>query len=70
MLEYDAEKLPYLGVWITAGGFQGDYNCALEPTNGFYDSISKAAGNGKLPVLGAGESMEFDLHISFAEGTA
>ncbi|MBD5459368.1 MAG: DUF4432 family protein [Lachnospiraceae bacterium] len=67
MLEYDADKLPYLGVWITAGGFQGDYNCALEPANGFYDSVSRAAGNGKLPILGAGESMEFELVITLAD---
>lgn len=63
ILQYDAEKLPYLGVWITAGGFQGDYNCALEPTNGFYDSISKAAEFGRLPVLNAREEMEFELLI-------
>ena len=63
-MEYDAEKLPYLGFWITAGGFQGDYNCALEPTNGFYDSVSTARKNGKLPILGAGESMCFELAIT------
>lgn len=68
LLHYDAGKLPYLGVWITAGGFQGDYNCALEPTNGFYDSIKKASANKKLPVLGAGECMEFELEVILTEG--
>lgn len=64
MMEYDAEILPYWGFWITAGGFQGDYNCALEPTNGFYDSISTARKNGKLPVLAPGESMVFEIKIT------
>lgn len=64
MLEYDKDKLPYLGVWVTAGGFQGDYNCALEPANGYYDSISTAQKNGRLPVLKMGESMEFELKIT------
>lgn len=64
LLRYDAGKLPYLGVWITAGGFLGDYNCALEPTNGFYDSISRAEKNHRLPVLAPGETMEFGLGIS------
>lgn len=68
ILRYDAEKLPYLGVWITAGGFQGDYNCALEPCNGFYDSIGKAAANKRLPVLAAGENMEFELNILLEKG--
>lgn len=68
ILRYDAEKLPYLGVWITAGGFRGDYNCALEPTNGFYDSIGRAAGNKRLPVLAAGEIAEFELEVILAQG--
>lgn len=64
LLRYDAEKLPYLGVWITAGGFLGDYNCALEPANGFYDSVSRAEKNQRLPVLAPGETMEFELEVS------
>ena len=70
ILRYDGAKLPYLGVWITAGGFQGDYNCALEPANGFYDSISRAAGNRKLPVLAAGEILEFELAVTLAESSS
>lgn len=63
IMEYDAKALPYFGFWVTAGGFQGDYNCALEPSNGFYDSISTARENRKLPVLAVGESMEFEIKI-------
>lgn len=64
LLQYNKEKLPYLGVWVTAGGFLGDYNCALEPSNGFYDSVSKAAANDRLPVLAPGECMDFELDVS------
>lgn len=64
MIEYDPEKLPYWGFWITAGGFQNDYNCALEPTNGFYDSISIAWKYRKLPILLVGSQMIFDVKIS------
>lgn len=63
MMEYNAEVLPYFGFWVTAGGFQGDYNCALEPTNGFFDSIACALENGKLPVLLSGETMTFTIKI-------
>lgn len=64
IMEYDCTVLPYLGFWVTAGGFQGDYNCALEPTNGFYDSVSTAQKNGKLPVLQPGESLAFELRLT------
>lgn len=64
IMEYDESILPFWGFWITAGGFQGDCNCAMEPTNGFYDSISRAHQNGRLPVLMAGGSMDFGIKIT------
>lgn len=63
-LDYDAKIFPYLGIWITAGGFQGDFNAALEPTNGYYDRISKARENQKLPVLQADEILSFVLKLT------
>ena len=67
ILQYDAQALPYLGIWITAGKFQGDYNCALEPSSGFYDSISKARELGKLQILSSGETLEFELSITLGK---
>lgn len=67
IMEYDEKILPYFGFWVTAGGLSGDHNCALEPTNGFYDSISAAQKNGKLPVLDTGEGMEFEVKITLVE---
>jgi galactose mutarotase-like enzyme len=64
-LRYDGGILPYLGFWVTAGGYRGDRNCALEPTNGFYDSIATAQKNGKCPVLEPNGEMAFELGISF-----
>lgn len=66
-LQYDAEKLPYLGVWITRGGFQGDYNLALEPSSGFYDSIGKARSNHKLNCLQPNESFDFEHKITLSD---
>ena len=67
LIEYDCNKLPFLGFWVTQGGFRGEYNCALEPTNGYYDSISCAQKNSKCPVLEPDEAMEFDLSILLEE---
>lgn len=64
VMRYDEQTLPYLGFWITAGGFRGDLNCALEPTNGYYDSIETARCNGKCPCLAPGDEMRFCLEIS------
>jgi len=63
ILFFDTEKLPYLGFWVTAGGFRGDYNCALEPTNGFYDNIETAKKNNKLYFLPPGNTLHFSLQM-------
>lgn len=67
VLKYDADKLPYLGVWITAGGFRGDYNCALEPTNGYYDDIRIAKKNGSLQFLKKETPLIFNLELLLRE---
>jgi len=36
---YDADKVPYLAVWKTQGGYRGDYNIALEPCSGEWDDL-------------------------------
>ncbi|WP_097028406.1 DUF5107 domain-containing protein [Clostridium peptidivorans] len=60
---FDKEKLPYVGFWVTEGGFRGDYNCALEPTNGYYDSIDIASKEEKILVLQPKEILEFKIEI-------
>lgn len=60
---FDTEKLPYLGLWITAGGYRGEWNCALEPTSGYYDSVEIANQKGNCPVLQPNETFEFTLSI-------
>lgn len=60
---FDKEKLPYVGFWVTEGGFRGDYNCALETTNGYYDSIDMATKEEKIMVLKPQERLEFKIEI-------
>lgn len=59
ILRYDSETLPWLGMWITAGGFRGDHNCAWEPSTGFYDSVDRARRTGTLRVLEPKSSIGF-----------
>jgi hypothetical protein len=62
-LFFDKEIMPYLGFWITEGGFRGDYNCALEPANGFYDGIDIAEKENKLYILKPKEVLKFRMQI-------
>ncbi|HAV01061.1 MAG TPA: hypothetical protein DCW47_07750 [Lachnospiraceae bacterium] len=61
---YDPLKLPWFGVWINHGGFGGDYNVAMEMTNGYYDLVSRAIENQRIRVLRPGERISFEVVIS------
>mgnify|MGYP002344635731 FL=1 len=50
-IRFPEDKVPFLGFWVTEGGFRGDYNCALEPSTGFYDDIVTASSNNKVSQL-------------------
>ncbi len=63
LISYDEKKLPYLGFWNTQGGFRGDYNFALEMSNGYYDSIDIAQKNNACPTLKPNEVFEFDIEF-------
>lgn len=67
LLTYSARKLPYLGVWITAGGFRGDYNCAMEPATGYYDDIRIAEKNESLYWLKKEKPLRFTLTMTIRE---
>lgn len=62
-IEFDADKLPYLGFWVTSGAYRGDQNCALEPASGYYDSIEKAMAHRACSVLEPGEDVNFYIAI-------
>ncbi len=67
-ISFPADILPYLGLWITAGGYRGDYNCAMEPCSAYYDSVRKAKSKmGEVPSIAAGGSMQFEIGITVEE---
>lgn len=63
-IAFDKNILPYLGFWVTEGGFRGDYNCALEPTNGFYDDIKTAKKSNRLFYLKPDKVLHFQINLS------
>ena len=45
---WDTSACPYLGVWLTRGGFRGWHHVALEPTNAPHDRAGVAAADPQL----------------------
>lgn len=66
-LNFPQDEVPYLGVWINEGGFKNQYNCALEPSTGFYDSVEIAKENNKISEILPGEKKCWYLNITINE---
>ncbi|TGB01669.1 DUF5107 domain-containing protein [Halobacillus salinus] len=59
------EKVPYLGVWKTRGGYRGEYNVALEPCTGLFDDVYVANKIGKCSNIPAHGTYEWTFTMEF-----
>ncbi|OHD53534.1 MAG: hypothetical protein A2Y33_03945 [Spirochaetes bacterium GWF1_51_8] len=65
-LRFPVIKIPYLGVWINQGGFKNEYNIALEPSNGFYDSLENTKMLNSIAPIAPGQSRQWWLEIELS----
>lgn len=64
---FDLEKTPFLGVWITTGGYKNEVNLAIEPSTSYYDSLERAVNNGTAIMLDKDEEYFWDIKINLDE---
>ncbi|QJD87326.1 hypothetical protein [Cohnella herbarum] len=64
-MAWSKEQLPYFGFWIDEGEHTGYSVCALEPCNGYYDSLTEAVKQGKHLRIAPGEIAGWNLDVRF-----
>lgn len=64
-VKWKLDALPYLGQWKLMQA--GEYVCALEPANYWETPRAKLREEGRLKMLKAGESVEYDLEFGIVE---
>jgi galactose mutarotase-like enzyme len=67
-MTWNAAELPYLGIWVDEGAINRVSTVALEPTNGFYDSLTIAHQNGQMRMLEAGETQRWQIGVILTTG--
>jgi galactose mutarotase-like enzyme len=67
-LEWSPADIPYLGLWMDEGMYNAAPVAALEPSNGYYDSLERATRNQKVMVLESGESRDWTVTLHFGKG--
>lgn len=56
-----------MGVWLTTGGFKNEKNVAIEPCNGYYDSLEKAYENGKVDYVEGSSENKWNILIDIID---
>jgi len=67
-LSWSTAELPHFGFWIDEGEYTGYSVCALEPCNGYYDSLTEAFRRGELLRIVPGETVEWGLEVRVGNG--
>ncbi len=63
LYSFPPDRVPYLGVWKSQGGFRGDYNLALEPCTGAFDDLYLADKLDRVSAIPAQGSLSWYLQL-------
>jgi galactose mutarotase-like enzyme len=65
-LNWDAAKVPYLGIWVDQAAIGATSTIALEPATGYYDHLARAWKNQRVTTVAP--NMHFSWHLDIAVG--
>ena len=62
-MEWSPDALPYLGIWVDEGTYNPQSVVALEPSNGYYDSLETAIHNRRVGRIAPGSQQAWSLVV-------
>ncbi|MEK3722739.1 hypothetical protein [Paenibacillus sp. FSL H8-0034] len=68
-MSWSPDEVPYLGIWIDEGQYNEYSVCALEPSSGYYDSLTEAQQQEKVMVISPKAVSSWSLNIRLGCGT-
>lgn len=63
-LSWDPSQIPYLGIWVDEGSYNPAPTVALEPSTGYYDSLTRAWRNNRVMRLPPGAPQRWWLDVA------
>jgi galactose mutarotase-like enzyme len=67
-LAWDPKLVPYLGIWLDNGAYVRHPVIALEPSTGYYDNLTVAVSNQRLPQIHPGQPLRWSVEVSLGRG--
>jgi hypothetical protein len=66
-LEWDAEQIPYVGIWVDEGAVNPEPTLAIEISNGFHDSLETAWENQRFLGIAPGEEASWQVILRIGD---
>jgi hypothetical protein len=66
-LDWPSGFAPYLGLWIDEGMFNTAPVAALEPANGYYDSLENSIAHQRVAVLQTGQETAWTIKVELGD---
>lgn len=63
-MDWDAARVPYLGIWVDEGQYNPALAIAFEPATGYYDCLTWAIDNQRVPIIPPGEQHAWSLAVT------
>lgn len=63
-LRWDANLIPYCGIWIDEGCYHSHPVAAIEPASAYYDSLKRALDNGTAPFIEGKQTVSWQMRVS------
>jgi galactose mutarotase-like enzyme len=67
-LTWDPTPVPYLGIWLDNVAYASHQVIALEPSTGYYDDLTLAVSNQRVPQILPGRSLGWSVEVRLAAG--
>ncbi len=67
-MQWDAHRVPYLGVWVDEGALNPESVAAPEPMTGFYDSLMVAYSKQRVALIEPGDTHRWTLTVRVGPG--
>jgi galactose mutarotase-like enzyme len=63
-MDWDADRTPYLGVWVDEGCYTTDSCIAPEPMTGYHDALTTAFANEQVAMLPGGDTHAWTITLT------
>lgn len=69
-MSWNSDTVPYLGIYLENCQYSMEPAIAIEPMLGWFDSLERALGTGRIPWVSQEDALTWNIHVDFFKDEA